>query len=131
MAIKPINPYYVDQKNPLNQSLLKEKLSHPGVGVSFGDMLQEQLQKNAGLQFSKHAQERIEKRGVQVTSTLMDSLNTAVEKARAKGAKDVVIIGENEAFIVNVPNNIVVTAMQGTDMKENIFTNIDSAMILK
>ena len=48
----------------------------------------------------------------------------------SKGARDVVIIGKDGAFIVNVPHNLVVTTMNGTEMKDNIFTNIDSAVLL-
>lgn len=123
----------VGKVGSLDNQLVKERLKRPGFGVSFGDILQEQLQKNeqsAGVQFSKHARERIAQRGVDLTSTLMDSLNNAVEKARAKGARDIVLIGQKEAFIVNVPNNMVVTALQEREMKDSIFTNIDSAMIL-
>ena len=57
-------------------------------------------------------------------------MNQAVEKAKAKGARDVVIIGKDGAFIVNVPHNLIVTTMNGNEMKENIFTNIDSAVLL-
>ena len=65
-----------------------------------------------------------------MTESLMQNLNNAVQKAKAKGARDVVIIGENGAFIVNVPNNVVVTTMSGREMKDNIFTNIDSAVLM-
>ena len=65
-----------------------------------------------------------------MTDSLLANLNQAVKKAQAKGAKDVVVIGESGAFIVNVPNNIVVTTMSGAEMKENIFTNIDSAVLM-
>ena len=65
-----------------------------------------------------------------MTSTLMNDLNNAVAKAKQKGAKDVVVIGPKEVFIVNVPNNIVVTTLSGAEMKNNIFTKIDSAVIL-
>ena len=61
---------------------------------------------------------------------LMADMNAAAGKARMKGAKDVVMIGKDAAFIVNVPNNMVVTAMSSEEMKENIFTNIDSAVLL-
>ena len=69
-------------------------------------------------------------RGIEVTPSFLDDLQSAVEKARLKGAKDVVIISERGAFIVNVPNNTVVTTMSGNEMKDNIFTNIDSAVLL-
>lgn len=99
-------------------------------GVGFEQLLQEKLQQKEQLQFSKHAKERIDQRGIEMTSTLMNDLNNAVAKAKQKGAKDVVVIGPKEVFIVNVPNNIVVTTLSGAEMKNNIFTKIDSAVIL-
>lgn len=97
--------------------------------TDFAQVMQNTLQ-DSGVHFSKHAVERINQRGVEVSTGLVESLNQAVEKAREKGAKDVVVIGAQSAFIVNVPNNTVVTTMTGQEMKENIFTNIDSAVIL-
>ena len=78
----------------------------------------------------KHAAQRVAERGIEVSDRLMSDLNQAVEKAKAKGARDVVIIGKDGAFIVNVPHNLIVTTMNGNEMKENIFTNIDSAVLL-
>jgi len=101
--------------------------------VGFEQLLQEriqQTQQTQELQFSKHAKERIDQRGIEMTSTLMNDLNNAVAKAKQKGAKDVVVIGPKEVFIVNIPNNIVVTTLSGAEMKNNIFTKIDSAVIL-
>ncbi len=60
----------------------------------------------------------------------MSDLEHAVEGARKKGAKDVAIIGSQGVFIVNVPNNMVVTTMSQQDMRERVFTNIDSAVIM-
>ena len=99
-------------------------------GVQFADLLQQEAQKAQSVQFSKHAARRVQERGINMTDNLLNDLNQAVQKARAKGARDVVIIGESGAFIVNVPNNVVVTTMSGTEMKENIFTNIDSAVLM-
>lgn len=82
------------------------------------------------MQFSKHSKERIQQRGINVTDSLIEQLNTAADSARLKGAKDVVMIGRDAAFIVNIPNNVVVTAINGNEMKNNIFTNIDSAVLL-
>lgn len=99
--------------------------------LSFQTLLSEQLKKEeAPLQFSKHAAERVAQRGIEVTPDLLSNLNEAVEKARSKGAKEVVIIDEKGAFIVNVPNKVVVTTMAQKEMKNNIFTNIDSAVII-
>ncbi len=95
----------------------------------FAEILNQRLEEN-GVQFSKHAAARMEERGVAYTETLHQDLNNAIERARLKGAKDVVVIGQQNAFIVNVPNNTVITTMNASEMKENIFTNIDSAVIM-
>lgn len=109
----------------LQRGIVQEKQ-----GVSFQKILEKESGKEQRVQFSKHASQRVQERGIVVNNNMLDSLNTAVEKARQKGAKDVVVIGEKGAFIVNVPNNIVVTTMTENEMKENIFTNIDSAVLM-
>ena len=111
-------------------SLQLQKTADATSGVQFADLLQQEAQKAQSVQFSKHAARRVQERGIDMTDNLLNDLNQAVQKARAKGARDVVIIGESGAFIVNVPNNVVVTTMSGTEMKENIFTNIDGAVII-
>ena len=120
----------MNQINQINQltSVNTLKLSHAAVqpktdGSTFAGLMKEELNKTEGLRFSKHAAQRVQERGIEVSDRLMTDLNQAVEKAKAKGAKD-------GAFIVNVPHNLVVTTMNGTEMKENIFTNIDSAVLL-
>lgn len=99
-------------------------------GNRFRSVLQDRLGDAEKLQFSKHAVERVNQRGIQMSDTFLNDLQSAVEKARGKGAKDVVIISNRGAFIVNVPNNTVVTTMSDSEMKENIFTNIDSAVLI-
>ena len=111
-------------------SLQLQKTADATSGVQFADLLQQEAQQAQSVQFSKHAARRVQERGIDMTDNLLNDLNQAVQKARAKGARDVVIIGESGAFIVNVPNNVVVTTMSGTEMKENIFTNIDSAVLM-
>lgn len=96
---------------------------------SFAESLKAEYDK-CGLQLSKHALQRMQSRGMEMTPGLMGSLDAAVQKARAKGSKDVVVIGDRSAFIVNVPNNTVITMMTEREMKENIFTNIDSAVLI-
>lgn len=101
--------------------------------LAFEQLLKQRLseqEKSSTLQFSKHATQRIEQRGIIMDTQKMSDLTQAVEKARSKGARDVVVIGRDEAYIVNVPNNTVITTVSGSEMKENIFTNIDSAVIL-
>ena len=118
-------------------SVLEASLKSQSIGTDFQSMLEQQLKSNAGkgakadeVQFSKHARQRVEQRGIELTDAFMNDLNSAISKAREKGSKDVVVIDSTGAFIVNVPNNIVVTAISGEEMKDNVFTNIDSAVIL-
>ncbi len=95
---------------------------------AFGELLQDRAKE--GLNFSKHAAKRMNEREIAVDTQLMSDLEHAVEEARKKGARDVAVIGAQGVFIVNVPNNTVVTTMSQSDMKERVFTNIDSAVLM-
>ncbi|MEY8337042.1 TIGR02530 family flagellar biosynthesis protein [Lachnospiraceae bacterium 62-35] len=99
-----------------------------GIQAEFGTLLQEKAK--VGLNFSKHAAKRMNERGIAVDNQLMSDLEHAVEGARKKGARDVAVIGPQGVFIVNVPNNTVITTMNQNDMKERVFTNIDSAVLM-
>ncbi len=105
------------------------QLQQASKSTEFSTILQESMEKR-DVQFSKHALTRMEESGLDYNETLQQDLNSAIEKARLKGAKDIVVIGRDNVFIVNVPNNVVVTTVDQARMKEHIFTNIDSAIIL-
>ncbi|HHW46741.1 MAG TPA: hypothetical protein GXX17_07565 [Clostridiales bacterium] len=97
--------------------------------VDFSEILRQKISDNS-LIISKHANQRITDRNINVTETVIERLNAAVDKAREKGIRDALIFGNDMAFIVNIPNNTVITAMNSKDMQENIFTNIDGAVML-
>ena len=101
---------------------------------TFGAMLQQQIEaqgKSAQtVNFSKHALERAEQRGIELTPNLMDRLASSVEKAQGKGATNILAFDDSRAFIINIPHGRVITTMSGEEMKENIFTNIDGAVLL-
>ena len=99
-------------------------------GSAFGEMLRARSLENRGLNFSKHAAKRMGERGIAMDNELLGDLEQAVRGAREKGAKDVAVIGRQGVFIVNVPNNTVVTTMSQNDMRERVFTNIDSAVLM-
>ena len=80
--------------------------------------------------FSKHALARVEERGIEITPDLMGKLADSVEKAREKGSKNILAFSNSQAFIVNIPYGRVITAMSGDEMRENVFTNIDGAVLL-
>lgn len=82
------------------------------------------------LKFSAHATSRVQSRKLDIGPEKMRKLNEAVEKAAAKGLEDTLILTKDAAFIVNVKNRTVVTAMDRANMDGNVFTNIDGAVIV-
>lgn len=105
-----------------------------GTAGGFGAMLQQELVKTEqpaqGVEFSKHAISRAQERGIEVTPDLMDQLMGSVIRAQAKGATNILAMDTEKAFIINVPNAKVITAITQEEMKQNIFTNIDGAVFL-
>ena len=100
-------------------------------GTSFQEILQKKAADGAGeLKFSKHAAVRLADRNISLTEEQLSRLNDGARKAGQKGIKDSLVIVDKLAFIVNIPNNTVVTAMDSTDTKENIFTNINGAVFM-
>ena len=101
-------------------------------GVSFQDVLmQKTLKGQTGeLRFSKHAAGRLNDRGIELSDNQMERLHDGVRKAGQKGIKDSLVIVDELAFIVNIPNNTVVTAMDSTETNDNVFTNINGAVIM-
>ena len=100
--------------------------------VSFQDALFGAMEKKAEkveLKFSKHASNRLADRNIELTKEQMDRLTEGTSKAGSKGIKDSLVMVDNLAFIVNVPRNTVITAMDQSQADENIFTNIDGAVI--
>lgn len=102
-------------------------------GGSFGAVLQKQWDQaqSSSIAFSKHAMTRAQERGIEVTPTLMDQLTDSVERAQAKGATNILAFDATRAFIINVPHGRVITTMSQEEMEQNIFTNIDGAVLLK
>ena len=99
----------------------------------FGALLKKEVRiaGEPAISFSKHAQNRAAERGIQVDDTLMGQLADSVERAQAKGATNILAFDATRAFIINVPHGRVITTMSQEEMEENIFTNIDGAVLLK
>ncbi|MBQ8924535.1 MAG: hypothetical protein IJ053_07035 [Lachnospiraceae bacterium] len=81
------------------------------------------------VKFSKHANQRLESRNITLSPSQKLRLNEGVEKARDKSINDTLVMMDNLAFIVNVKNNTVVTALEQNE-DSNVFTNIDGAVIV-
>lgn len=92
---------------------------------SFDAIFKEELEK---VKFSNHALKRLEARNIQLSDNDLSRIQNAVDKAEAKGAKDSLVMMDKTAFIVNIPNKTVVTAIEVAESNENVFTNIDSVV---
>lgn len=102
----------------------------PGTAAETGKSFYEVLQAQRGLRFSKHAVNRVAQRELALSPNELARLKEGVRIADEKGLKDTLILIDRTAFIVNVKNNTVITAVHNTDLKGNVFTNIDGTVIM-
>ena len=86
--------------------------------------------KPLSFKFSNHAVERMQRRGISYTPDQLQSIERAVNEADKKGSKEALILSDNSAKIVSVKNKTVVTVMDKENLKDNVFTNIDSTVII-
>ena len=99
--------------------------------LSFQEILRQKALSGTGnLKFSKHAMGRLADRNIKLSDSQLIRLESAAQKAEQKGIRDSLVIMDQLAFIVNVPNQTVVTAMDSTETADNIFTNINGAVII-
>lgn len=94
----------------------------------FSNILNQKLSESRDVKISKHAAMRLEARNISLDALRLEKLRTAVDKAQAKGVKDSLVVMEDVALLVNIPNRTVITAVNQSELKENVFTNIDGAV---
>ena len=114
-----------------NRSIDRNVAQKPG--FSFEEILHQKCdvtEESSELKFSKHAAMRLEDRNINLSKDQSTRLENGVQKASEKGIKESLVIMDSLAFIVNVPNKTVVTAMDQGESSDNIFTNIDGAVIV-
>jgi len=98
------------------------------VGPSFAETLKA-ADGAQPLQFSRHALARVQRRGIELDQATLGRLSEGVGRAASKGSRDSLVLVDGTAFVVSVSNRTVITAVGSEHMKENVFTNIDSAVI--
>lgn len=111
----------------------QSQISKDANGFSFQDVLNQKAkdaEQTGGVKFSKHAVNRLAERNIELTDNQMERLQEGTMKAGEKGINESLVIVDQLAFIVNIPNHTVVTAMNQTETDENVFTNIDGAVIM-
>ncbi len=95
---------------------------------SFEEVFRKELQ-SGNVGFSRHAQQRLEHRNIHLSPADLTRLNQAVDQVRAKGGRDSLVMLNDNAMIVSIKNNQVVTVVDKQNLKDNVFTHIDSAII--
>lgn len=124
VTIEQVTDQYLNRKSTDAQN--------PESSISFEEILKQKqdVAVCSELKFSKHAQVRLNDRNINLSEEQSERLESGVRKAGEKGIHESLVILDSLAFIVNVPNKTVVTAMEQNEKQDNIFTNIDGAVIV-
>lgn len=113
-----------------NNSLVKEKqIQHSIKNHKFDGILKNEEIKQS-IKFSKHAVERMQVRDINLNTNEISKIEEAINKASVKGVKEALILMDDKAFIANIKNKTIVTTVNKEQLKNNIFTNIDGAIII-
>lgn len=126
VSIEQVTEQYLSRP-PVNKSSVSQD-------VSFEELLRQKqnqaVMDASKLKFSKHAAARLSERDITLTDSQNNRLENGVKQASEKGINESLVLVDSLAFIVNIPNKTVVTAMDQTETNSNIFTNIDGAVII-
>jgi flagellar operon protein len=121
-ATAPVKP----QGGKTGRNSLEKRID----SLSFHQVL-DKLQERQQVTFSAHARERIESRKIEIGAEDMNRIEEAMDKVKAKGARSSLLLFGEVALLASVTNRTIITAVDGADEREQIFTGIDSAVILR
>jgi flagellar operon protein len=122
----------------VNPALLPPGLTSPigapaqaahGAPALAGPAFAELLARTPTVVFSRHALERLQRRGIELGEQHLARLGDGVDRAAGKGSRASVVFVDGTAFVVAIPKRTVLTAVDPEHMREQVFTNIDSAVI--
>jgi flagellar operon protein len=106
-------------------------------GAAFDQVLRDELRRDREVKLSGHAMSRLQMRNIALSPDDMSKLREAVDRAESKGAREALVLmsrpspDQDLALVVSVRNRTVITAMEGDSLKDNVFTNIDSAVVVR
>lgn len=98
--------------------------------TQFKDLLQQRLVDTTELKVSKHAQKRLQDRGIEIDQEKWSQISTRVQEARSKGVNDSLVVLKDAALVISAKNNTVVTVMDRNEAKAQIFTNINGTILM-
>jgi flagellar operon protein len=126
-----INKVSVNEGQPIRQ--VQQSQGVPGTtraAEPFEAVIRREIEKLSGLKFSAHALQRLDARNIRLTTADRERIAEAVSRAQAKGAKDSLVLMRGAALVVSVKNQTVVTVLDREEMRDTVFTNIDSAVVM-
>ena len=99
-------------------------------GYSFQDAMRREIEGDRGVKLSAHAERRLQERNITLAPQDLEKIGTALGQAASKGARESLIIYDGLALITNVKSKTIVTAIDNRGGESQVFTNIDSAVIV-
>lgn len=125
------NQISVTTGNPVSTGNVAQPSFTDESGTSFAEALQKKIDEKQGVEFTKHAMQRLSERSIDITEgNTLERLNKGVEIAADKGSSETLVLVDMNAFVVSVKNNKVITTIPQEELQGNIFTNIDSTVIV-
>lgn len=125
-----INTGHILPYEPVGQNTKPKVQKNEKPSNSFKEVLNNTINNKNSVKISNHAQQRLQQRNIMLSENDLDILKTAMEKAEMKGARESVLFYKDTAFITSIRNKTIITAVDSNG-EENIFTNIDSAVIVE
>jgi flagellar operon protein len=126
-ALKPLEQV---QAQAQRQAIQQQALQAAETSKPFDSVFKTAVDRGLGVKFSAHAKERLQSRNIELSDNDLSRIQNAVDKAASKGARSSLLVMDKAALIVSVTNRTVITAVDNANLKENVFTNIDSAVIV-
>lgn len=126
-----INNYLIQHPslNPQRPTNTSDSKKTENVG-NFQDILNQKVNERLELKMSKHAEYRLKLRNINLSNEQIEKVNKAVEKANEKGVKEALVLVDDVALVVSVKNKTVITVVDSKELRDNVFTNIDGAVIV-
>jgi len=122
----------INQSNQglLNNNIKKDCTINEGHKKSFEEIFHSVKSNDRELKFSKHAQDRMNLRNINLSNEQISRIEVAMKKAESKGIKEALILMGDTAFIASVKSKTIITTANAEQLKDNVFTNIDGAVII-
>jgi flagellar operon protein len=114
---------------PLTIPKIKNNMQ-TGESNNFADILKKEVDKKQTFIISSHAAERLNSRNISLDEADMMKINEGINKADAKGARESLILYKNLALVTSIKNRTIITAVDKNKEGDNVFTNIDSVVLL-